>query len=97
MTHGGAWLTVTGVLVSQANELFGASYQLYRHTETNDTIIRTVDYAIPAVLHTHIQAVAPTTHTHAAADTAQAFFRNSSVAGRGGVKEARKGAVDPRR
>ena len=60
-THGGAWLTVSGVLVSQANEFLGASYQLYRHTETNDTIIRTVGYAIPAVLHSHIQAVAPTT------------------------------------
>lgn len=60
-THGGAWLTVANVLISQANQLLGASYQLYRHTETNDTIIRTVGYAIPAMLHTHIQAVAPTT------------------------------------
>src|SRR6266702_8574848 len=60
-THGGAWLTVTDVLVSQANRLLGASYQLYRHAETNDTIIRTVGYALPAALHTHIQAVAPTT------------------------------------
>jgi len=60
-THGGAWLTVTDVLVSQANQLLGASYQLYRHAERNDTIIRTVGYALPAVLHTHIQTVAPTT------------------------------------
>ncbi len=61
-THGGAWLTVTDVLVSQANQLLGASYQLYRHANTNDTIIRTVGYALPAMLHTHIQAVAPTTY-----------------------------------
>ncbi len=60
-THGGAWLTVTDVLVSQANQLLGASYQLYWQAKTNDTIIRTVGYALPAVLHTHIQAVAPTT------------------------------------
>src|SRR6266702_1254348 len=60
-THGGAWLTVTDVLVAQANQLLGASYQLYRHAERNDTIIRTVGYALPAVLHTHIQTVAPTT------------------------------------
>jgi tripeptidyl-peptidase-1 len=60
-THGGAWLTVAGVLVSQANDLLGASYQLYQHAKTNHTIIRTVGYAIPAVLHTHVQAVAPTT------------------------------------
>jgi hypothetical protein len=41
-THAGAWLTVTNVLVSQANQLLGASYQLYRNAKTNDTIIRTV-------------------------------------------------------
>jgi tripeptidyl-peptidase-1 len=61
-THGGGWLTVTDVLVSQANQLLGASYQLYRNGKTNDTIIRTVGYALPPVLHTHIQAVAPTTY-----------------------------------
>ncbi|KAH8982516.1 subtilisin-like protein [Lactarius akahatsu] len=61
-THGGGWLTVSNVLVSQANEMLGASYQLYRHAKVNDTIIRTVSYALPDVLHAHIQAVAPTTY-----------------------------------
>ncbi|KAH9061986.1 subtilisin-like protein [Lactarius vividus] len=61
-THGGAWLTVSNVLVSQANQMLGASYQLYRHSKVNDTIIRTVGYALPEVLHAHIQAVAPTTY-----------------------------------
>ncbi|KAH9010173.1 subtilisin-like protein [Lactarius deliciosus] len=61
-THGGAWLTVRNVLVSRANEMLGASYQLYRHAKVNDTIIRTVSYALPDVLHSHIQAVAPTTY-----------------------------------
>ncbi|KAH8995590.1 subtilisin-like protein, partial [Lactarius hatsudake] len=61
-THGGAWLTVSNVPVSQANEMLGASYQLYRHSKVNDTIIRTVSYALPEVLHAHIQAVAPTTY-----------------------------------
>ncbi|KAH9063919.1 subtilisin-like protein [Lactarius vividus] len=62
MTHGSSWLTLTGVPVSQANELLGASYQLYRPTGTNDTsILRTVGYALPAVLHTHVQTVIPTT------------------------------------
>ncbi|KAH9039325.1 subtilisin-like protein [Lactarius pseudohatsudake] len=60
-THGGAWLTVSNVLVSLANQMLGASYQLYRHAKVNDTIIRTVSYALPEVLHAHIQAVAPTT------------------------------------
>ncbi|KAI9438396.1 subtilisin-like protein [Lactarius psammicola] len=62
-THGGSWLTLTGVPVSQANALLGASYQLYRRTGTNDTtILRTIGYALPAVLHTHVQTVVPTTY-----------------------------------
>ncbi|KAI9442986.1 subtilisin-like protein [Lactarius indigo] len=62
-SHGGGWLTLTGVPISQANELLGASYQLYRSTGTNDTtILRTVSYALPAVLHRHVQTIVPTTH-----------------------------------
>ncbi|KAH9073431.1 subtilisin-like protein [Lactarius deliciosus] len=62
-SHGGGWLTLAGVPVPQANKLLGASYQLYRHTGTNDTtILRTVGYALPAVLHTHVQTIVPTTH-----------------------------------
>ena len=61
-SHGGSWLTVRDVLVSQANQLLGASYQIYRHSKTNDRIIRTVGYSLPAVLHSHIRTVAPTTY-----------------------------------
>ncbi|KAF8266391.1 subtilisin-like protein [Lactarius quietus] len=60
-THGGCWLTVTSVPVSQADELLNASYQIYKHTETNEMIIRTVSYALPEALHAHVQTVAPTT------------------------------------
>jgi tripeptidyl-peptidase-1 len=48
--------------VSQANELLGASYQLYRHTETSETVLRTTSYALPLALHDHIQTAAPTTY-----------------------------------
>src|SRR6266702_3873760 len=63
-SHGGGWLTITGVPVSRADELLCASYQLYKHTGTNETevILRTVGYALPAALHTHVQTIAPTTH-----------------------------------
>ncbi|KAF8267626.1 subtilisin-like protein [Lactarius quietus] len=58
----GSWLVLTGVPVSQANELLGASYQLYRRTGTNDTtILRTTGYTLPAVLHGHVRTVIPTT------------------------------------
>ncbi|KAF8264279.1 subtilisin-like protein [Lactarius quietus] len=61
-TQGGSWLTLTGVPVPQANDLLGASFQLYQHTETNDTILRTVSYALPTVLHGHVDTVIPTTY-----------------------------------
>ena len=62
-TRGGSLLTLSGVPVSQANELLGASYQLYRYTGTNDTaILRTIGYSLPAVLHTHVKTIVPTTH-----------------------------------
>ncbi|KAH8990011.1 subtilisin-like protein [Lactarius hatsudake] len=61
-SHGGNWLTVTGMPVSKANDLLGASYQLYQYAGTNETILRTVGYALPAALHVHVQTVAPTTY-----------------------------------
>ena len=48
--------------MSQVNQLLGASYQLFQNLKTNDTIIRTVGYALPAVLHARIRTVAPTTY-----------------------------------
>ena len=62
-SHGGGWLTITDVPISQADELLGASYQLYKHTGTNSTepVLRTVSYALPAALHAHVKMVAPTT------------------------------------
>ncbi|KAH9037710.1 hypothetical protein EDB84DRAFT_1577534 [Lactarius hengduanensis] len=59
-SHGGNWLTVTGVPVSKANDLLGASYQLSRYAGTNETILRTASYALPAALRVHVQTVAPT-------------------------------------
>ncbi|KAF8264977.1 subtilisin-like protein [Lactarius quietus] len=61
-THGGGWLTVPTVPVSTANNLLGASYQLYRYSGTNKTILRTLSYELPMALHAHVQTVVPTTH-----------------------------------
>ena len=62
-THGGSWLTFNDVLVSKANQMLGASYQVYQNSKTNKTIIRTVGYSLPAVLHTH-------THSNSRSDDA---------------------------
>ncbi|KAH9164296.1 subtilisin-like protein [Lactarius sanguifluus] len=61
MTHGGNTLMLKGVSVTQANTLLGASYQLYRHIERGETIVRTVGYSLPVALHWHVLTVAPTT------------------------------------
>ena len=61
MTHSGSWLKVARVPVFQANELLGASYQLYRHAETNETILRTMSYSLPIALQDHVGTIAPTT------------------------------------
>ncbi|KAH9026297.1 subtilisin-like protein [Lactarius deliciosus] len=61
MTHGGNTLMLEAVPVAQANTLLGASYQLYRHVESGETIVRTVGYSLPAALHWHVLTVAPTT------------------------------------
>ncbi|KAF8268122.1 subtilisin-like protein [Lactarius quietus] len=60
-SHGGNWLTLTRVPLSKANDLLSASYQYFLHAETNETILRTLSYAIPTVLHEHVRTIVPTT------------------------------------
>ncbi len=79
-SHGGNWLTLNGVPVSQANALLGTSYQLYQHVETKDRVLRTLGYALPAVLHAHVQTVAPTTHFGSPRMSRQTLRKNSGGA-----------------
>ena len=62
ITHGGRWLTVSGVSESQANDLLDASYQLYQHAAGNTIVLRTISYGLPAELHAHVQTIVPTTY-----------------------------------
>ncbi|KAH9062602.1 subtilisin-like protein [Lactarius deliciosus] len=59
--HGGNTLILKGVSVTQANTLLSASYQLYRHVERDETVVRTVGYSLPVALHWHVLTVTPTT------------------------------------
>ncbi|KAF8264198.1 peptidase S8/S53 domain-containing protein [Lactarius quietus] len=61
MRQGGNTLMLKAVPVSKANTLLDASYQVYRHVESHETIVRTVGYGLPAVLHEHVRTVVPTT------------------------------------
>jgi tripeptidyl-peptidase-1 len=93
---GGNRLTLTGVPVSKANKLLGASYQLYQHAETNETIVRTVSYSLPEALHAHVQTVAPTTYFASPRTVWQTLRkRGSSGAGDGSIRRARDIAVWP--
>ncbi|KAI9450883.1 hypothetical protein BJY52DRAFT_1191408 [Lactarius psammicola] len=57
------WLTRIGVPVSHVRDLLSASSQIYRHADTNDTILRTVGYAPSVALHAHAQTDVPTTYS----------------------------------
>ena len=62
MTHGRSWFKLTGVPVSQANQLLSVLYQVYRGVGAiNSTILHIVGYGLPAVLHAHVKTVMPMT------------------------------------
>lgn len=49
-------------------------YQLYQHARTDDFIPRMAIHALPAVLHEHVQTVAPTTCIDSLGTTTSFFF-----------------------
>jgi len=88
MTHGGNTLMVKGVSVTQANALLNTSYQLYRHVERDETIVRTVGYALPTALHEHVLTVVPTTSFVSPRMQWQTPLNRSGGAAAGPVKPA---------
>ncbi|KAH9033610.1 subtilisin-like protein [Lactarius pseudohatsudake] len=97
-THGGSWLKLTGIPVSQANELLGASYQVYRRIGTNDSsILRTVGYGLPSVLHAHVQTVIPTTYFASTGTRSRTVGETANMAARERVTSlsTREVEVDP--
>lgn len=59
--NGGSWLTVV-VSVDQASRMLNTTYNLYRHAQSDDYVVRAMSYSLPTVLHGHIGTVAPTTY-----------------------------------
>ncbi|KAJ7891926.1 family S53 protease [Mycena olivaceomarginata] len=47
--------------VSQANDLLSAEFSVFTHVETGKTIIRTLQYSLPALLTQHVEFFHPTT------------------------------------
>jgi len=60
-TSSGDWVTMT-VTVEQAEKMLGAKYNVYKHTITSETIVRTMSYSLPRVIHEHVAVVAPATY-----------------------------------
>ena len=56
----GDWLSFE-IPVSKANELFDADFSVYKHDETDMSVVRTLSYSIPADLQGHLELVHPTT------------------------------------
>ena len=60
-TNGGSWLRVP-VTVEQASRMLNATYEIYHHENTEEYIVRTLSYSLPASLHPHVGVVTPTTY-----------------------------------
>lgn len=58
---GGDWLTVE-VSVSEAERMLGTQYNVYRHSGSDDYVVRALNYSLPSTLHEHVTVVAPTTY-----------------------------------
>ncbi|KAJ2929470.1 hypothetical protein H1R20_g7629, partial [Candolleomyces eurysporus] len=64
ITHrkgGGDWLIVR-VTVTEAEQLLDTEYHVYRHEPSGETIVRTLSYSLPQILHQHVDMIAPTTY-----------------------------------
>jgi tripeptidyl-peptidase-1 len=56
----GDWVQLT-VPLSTASELLSATYRTYKHTDSGELVVRTLEYSLPRALHEHVDLVMPTT------------------------------------
>lgn len=59
LTPAGDWIAVN-MTVSKANSLFDADFSEFTHESTGSTVIRTLEYSVPASLKSAISFVHPT-------------------------------------
>ncbi|KAJ6458108.1 peptidase S8/S53 domain-containing protein [Mycena vitilis] len=58
---GGEWITLR-VSVAQAERMLNTKYGVYNHAASGSSVVRTMEYSLPAELHSHIDVVTPTTY-----------------------------------
>ncbi|KAH9940879.1 subtilisin-like protein [Epithele typhae] len=57
----GEWITLR-VSVAQAEKMLGNEYSIFRHGESEEYVVRAMNYSLPASLSGHVNLVAPTTY-----------------------------------
>ncbi|KAJ7618976.1 peptidase S8/S53 domain-containing protein [Mycena polygramma] len=58
---GGEWITLR-VSVAQVERMLNTKYGVYYHAASGSSVVRTMEYSLPAELHSHIDVVTPTTY-----------------------------------
>lgn len=64
VTHhfaGGEWI-ILRVTVAQAERMLNAKYNIYYNPASSERVVRTMDYSLPRILHSHVDLVMPTTY-----------------------------------
>ncbi|KAG1868062.1 peptidase S8/S53 domain-containing protein [Suillus tomentosus] len=54
------WVTIR-VPVGLAEVMMTTDYHVYKHAQTGESIIRTMSYSLPEILHDHVDLIQPTT------------------------------------
>ncbi|KAK7031632.1 subtilisin-like protein [Favolaschia claudopus] len=58
---GGEWISIH-VSVAQAERMLDTKYGVYHHPASGSSVVRTMEYSLPAELHSHIDVITPTTY-----------------------------------
>ncbi|KAF8523792.1 subtilisin-like protein [Hysterangium stoloniferum] len=59
-TTAGDWMHLS-VPLSKAESMFNTKYQVFRHKESGEYTVRTLEWSLPRSVHSHIDVVEPTT------------------------------------
>jgi len=57
----GDWISLS-IPVGQLEQMLGTKYHVYKHSATKTTLIRTINYSLPSILHDHVTVVTPSTY-----------------------------------
>ena len=57
----GDWISLS-IPVGQLGQMLGTKYHVYKHLDTETTLIRTTAYSLPGVLHDHVTVITPSTY-----------------------------------